>query len=242
MSRNSPPPAADASTVRPPRADATPIRLPRRQILTDDVYEAIKAQIMDHAIAPGVRMSIDSLARDLEVSQTPIREALARLEADGLVTKAPLRGYSATPLLTRAEMDDLYVLRALIEPWTAARAAAQVTDEARARLEAELGTCPQAPAGTDYHAYRLITAHDARFHDLIAELAGNAQVRAALERTHAHLHLFRLSYAANQGSEALREHHDIAGAIAAGSPDRAERAMRAHLEAARERLRRDISA
>jgi DNA-binding GntR family transcriptional regulator len=96
------------------------ICVPQRQILSNDVYEVIKAQIMDHAIAPGARMSIESLARDLQVSQTPIREALARLESDGLVTKAPLRGYSATPLLTPDEMDDLYVLRSLIEPWSAA--------------------------------------------------------------------------------------------------------------------------
>jgi DNA-binding GntR family transcriptional regulator len=222
-------------------APARAIRLPQRQILTDDVYEAIKAQIMDHEIAPGARMSIESLARDLQVSQTPIREALARLESDGLVIKAPLRGYSATPLLTRAEMDDLYVLRLLVEPWTAARAAAGITDDGRARLDAELGTCPEAPAGSDYNAYRLITAHDARFHDLIAALTGNEQVRGALARTHAHLHLFRLAYAANQGSEALREHREIAGAIAAGAPAAAEQAMRAHLETARERLRRAVS-
>jgi DNA-binding GntR family transcriptional regulator len=236
----SPAPQARADTA--PASGAQAIRLPQRQILTDDVYEAIKAQIMDHAIAPGERMSIESLARELQVSQTPIREALARLESDGLVTKAPLRGYSATPLLTADEMDDLYVLRSLVEPWTAARAAERITDEGRARLEAEIRSCPEAPAGSDYHAYRLITAHDARFHDLIAELAGNGQVRAALGRTHAHLHLFRLAYAANQGSEALREHREIARAIGAGSPGEAEQAMRRHLEIARERLRRDISA
>ncbi|MDQ1690891.1 MAG: hypothetical protein QOD87_999, partial [Pseudonocardiales bacterium] len=58
--------------------------LPARPSLSDDVYEAIKALIMNHAIAPGSRLSIDQLARDLAVSPTPIREALARLESDGL--------------------------------------------------------------------------------------------------------------------------------------------------------------
>jgi DNA-binding GntR family transcriptional regulator len=212
------------------------VRVPQRQLLADDVYETVKALLMDHSIPPGGRLSIDGLARELQVSQTPIRETLARLESEGLVTKAPLRGYSATDLLTRAEMQDLYELRMLLEPWTAARAAERADGRDVERLEAELGTCPVAPAGTGYSDYRLISAHDARFHDLVAEIAGNAHVRDAFTRTHAHLHLFRLSYGQRFGSEALREHREIVSAIAAGSAEQAERAMRAHLEASRERL------
>src|SRR5689334_22138989 len=113
----------------PPRdnASAGPRPLAPRQALADDMYEAIKALVMDHVIAPGARVNIDWLARELGVSQTPIREALARLESDGLVTKAPLRGYSATALLTRAEVDELFQFRLLIEPWAAARAAELAT-------------------------------------------------------------------------------------------------------------------
>ena len=105
------------SALPPPRTGVP--RLPARQVLADDVYEAVKTLVMDHVIAPGARLSIDGLTRRLGVSQTPIREALARLESDGLVTKAPLRGYSATPLLTRSEVDDLFQFRLLVEPWAA---------------------------------------------------------------------------------------------------------------------------
>ena len=77
-------------------------RLPRRNVLADDVYELVKAMVMDHVIRPGARVSIDGLARELAVSPTPVREALARLESDGLVLKEPLKGYRATPLLTLA--------------------------------------------------------------------------------------------------------------------------------------------
>ena len=68
--------------------------------LADETYDAIKAKILDHGIAPGEHVGIDELARELAVSQTPIREALARLESDGLVIKIPLRGYEATDLLS----------------------------------------------------------------------------------------------------------------------------------------------
>jgi DNA-binding GntR family transcriptional regulator len=218
------------------REAAPPARLPERHLLADDVYETVKAMLMDHAIAPGARLSIDALARQLQVSQTPIRETLARLESEGLVTKEPMRGYSATSLLDRESLEDLYVLRLLLEPWAAARAARLVDDEGVDRLRAELETCPVAPAGTDYQAYRLISAHDARLHSLIAELSGSAQVRSAFERMHAHLHLFRLSYGQNFGSDALDEHHEIVDAIADRSSRDAGRTMRKHLVTARDRL------
>ena len=235
-------PISEAVPDRPPGGPAAapavpaPPRLPERHLLADDVYETLKAMLMDHAIAPRARLSIDALARQLQVSQTPIRETLARLESEGLVVKEPMRGYSATSLLNRESLEDLYDLRLLLEPWAAAHAAKRATDEGLDRLQAELASCPVAPAGTDYHAYRLITAHDARFHDLVAELSGSPQVRAAFERTHAHLHLFRLSYWQNLGSQALEEHHAIVEAIAQRSPREAQRAMRAHLITARDRL------
>src|SRR5262245_57795215 len=112
------------TSVRPP-ADS-PARPAPRQILTDNVYEAIKALVMDHAIAPGARVNIDALARQLQVSQTPLREALARLESDGLVTKEPLRGYSAAPLMSWKQLDDLYGFRLLVEPWAAGSAATNI--------------------------------------------------------------------------------------------------------------------
>ena len=219
----------------PPHAGGT--RLPPRQVLANDVYEAVKALVMDHVIAPGARVSIDGLARQLGVSQTPIREALARLESDGLVTKEPLRGYSATPLLTRSEVDDLFQFRLLVEPWAAARAAESATREDHVRIAAEIASCPEAPPSDAYEAYKALAAHDSRFHMLLTDLAGNRQLRVALERTHCHLHIFRLYSAGGGGMQTLAEHQQIAAAVTRGSALAAEQAMREHLERARDRLR-----
>ena len=54
----------------------------RRQVLSDGVYVKLKAQLMEHMVEPGARLSIDALARRFQVSQTPVREALARLESE----------------------------------------------------------------------------------------------------------------------------------------------------------------
>ncbi|RCW45812.1 GntR family transcriptional regulator [Halopolyspora algeriensis] len=211
--------------------------LPRRQALADEVHEAIKALLMDHRIAPGDRVSIDGMARELGVSPTPVREALARLESAELVVKAPLRGYRAAPLLTEQQLEDLYRFRLLIEPWAAARAAEGISAAGAIRLRAEMDSC-DAPTESGYRSYKELTAHDTRFHLLTAELAGSEQVRLALERTHCHLHIFRLYFDRAVGSKTLEEHRAITEAIASADASAAEQAMRHHLEAAfQQRLR-----
>jgi DNA-binding GntR family transcriptional regulator len=204
-------------------------RLLRRQMLADDVYEAIKTMLMDHVVRPGARISIDGLAREFQVSSTPVREALARLESEGLADKEPLKGYRATPLLTLEEFDDLYRFRLLLEPWAARRAAELIDDEGRERLTGELSTAVE-PTSVDYAGYKSLTAHDNRFHSLIAGLSGSEQVRLAFQRTHCHLHIFRLHYDRDTGPEVLVEHRQIVEAIASGDPVAAEAAMTQHIE------------
>ena len=209
---------------------------PRRPVLVDDVHEAVKAMIMDHALAPGARVSIDGLARELGVSPTPVREALARLESAQLVVKEPLRGYRTTPLLTLEQLDDLYQFRLLVEPWAAARAAERAGGDERERLAAEFASA-DAPDAATYASYRAFTAHDARFHLLVAELAGSDQARQAIQRTHWHLHIYRLHYDRGIGPKALAEHRRVTDAVLAGNPTRAAAAMREHLERSYGRLR-----
>ncbi|HKN51608.1 MAG TPA: GntR family transcriptional regulator [Amycolatopsis sp.] len=212
------------------------VTLPSRQVLADGVYEQIRALIMNDGIAPGARVNIDEIARELGVSGTPVREALARLESEELVSRLPLRGYRVTELLTPREVDDMYGLRLLLEPPSAARAAAAMNDEHMAALQAELATCPAAPANDAYSDYKALTAHDARLHELILHIAGNLAVEQAFARTHCHLHFFRLNYNQPFGEQTITEHAAIVDGLVAGDPKAARDAMAAHLEIARDRL------
>jgi DNA-binding GntR family transcriptional regulator len=219
----------------PPPAVPSPLV---RRVLADDVFDALTALVMDHVVEPGARMSIDGLALRLGVSPTPVREALARLEALGLARKEPLRGYRTTPLLTRPELEDLFEFRLVLEPWAAGRAAravraGQADPETLLRMVGEMTEAP--PAG--YERYRALAEHDQRFHDAVLVLADNEHARHAFARTHCHLHIFRLYYVQRVGSSALAEHAALAEAVAAGDVRAAERAMRAHLVASRDRLR-----
>jgi DNA-binding GntR family transcriptional regulator len=227
-----------------PRSDGTPgsggaggasVRIPRRQILTEDTYNAIMSLLMSHQIEPGERINIDALSRMLGVSVTPVRETLARLESEALVTKQALIGYTATPLLTPDQLADMYEVRLALEPLAARQAALRASDHQLAELvNAATGTQDQA-TGLDEH--RLVAMDDERFHRAISQAAGNDFLRDAQERLHSHLHLYRLYRSASVVQEAtLQEHEAIVDAICRRDPDAAADAMRAHLAASRARL------
>ncbi|MGY6498224.1 MAG: GntR family transcriptional regulator [Microcella sp.] len=229
-------------------------------MLSDETYNAIRQMLLEHTIAPGERVNIDRLALALGVSQTPVREALARLESEDLVSKIPLRGYAATQLLTVPEVADLFQFRLLIEPWASERAAQLRTpsDTAALTLELERGaTASDLPVDA---AYAAMSEHDARFHELIARMSNSTFVSEAYSRTHCHLHLFRLYqagrtqleasrtdseamgelfsayYEPTTGFLAFREHQAIAQAIIDGEHRAARDLMRDHIDSSRARF------
>ncbi len=216
----------------------TPVMPPRRQILTEEVYATIKRQLMDHEIEPGSRLNIDALARSLEVSPTPVREALARLESDGLVTKRPLYGYTAAPVLDARGFAELYEVRLLLEPPAARAAAERARPEDLERLGSLLsGMRLPAAAPETFDGYRELFSRDASFHAVIWEMSGNRLLHETLDRLHAHMHLYRLYFRNGFVDDMVVEHERILAALRARDPDAAERAMIDHLNRSRERLR-----
>src|SRR5690349_11044304 len=144
-----------------PMSQDARIRPLKRSTLGEDVYAALQALIMEHTLAPGDRLNIDALARQLEVSPTPVREGLARLESDGLVRKKPLAGYTVSPLLTRDEFTEMFEMRLLLEPAAARWAAERADADLRARITAEAETTvlpAPRPNGGDHAEF---TAMDA---------------------------------------------------------------------------------
>lgn len=212
-------------------------RMPPRLVLADEVYSRLRTLIMESSILPDTRINIEDVARQLDVSPTPVRESLARLESDGLVDKLPLKGYRTTELLDRDAIRELYELRLLLEPNAAAQASAGMTSARADRLRAEVqsgSSQVQAHAGNDT-SYQELSHHDVRLHDLVLELAGNETIRRAYARTHCHLHIFRLSYSGTFGTHTIDEHAAVVDAITSGDAAAAESAMSRHIVASRDR-------
>lgn len=214
-------------------------RPPVRARLADEVHEELLGRLLSHELEPGQRLTVDALSRELGVSQTPIREALNRLEAGGVVVRTHLAGYRVGPPLDRAQFEDLVEVRLLLEP-RAARRAAERMDAGEAdrlrRMAREMDAPPPAatPAADDPAAagrsYAAFARHDAAFHDAVAAGSGNATLREAIARLHVHVRLFRLRAAVSIRTEALPEHEAVVTAIAGHDGRAAEQAMRRHIE------------
>jgi DNA-binding GntR family transcriptional regulator len=170
---------------------------------------------------------VDSLARELGVSQTPIREALSMLEANGLVSKRHFAGYATSPRMDRAQLDDLFEFRLLIEPHAARKAAEAMTDPDMAALA----------SGEQASSHDGFADMDTEFHRLIAQGAGNHLIADSLARLHIHVHIFRSCFRSEIAEEAVHEHDAIIAAIRARDGGAAEAAMRRHIERSYGRLR-----
>ena len=211
----------------PPAAEPADRSIARPSGLAEEVYRRIRADIMSLRIPPDTRVSVDSLARELGVSQTPIREALSMLEANGLVSKRHFAGYQTSPRMDRAQLDELFEFRLLIEPHAAARAAAAMRDTEKAALASGEGAA----------SHDAFADLDTEFHKRIAEGAGNHLIADSLARLHIHIHIFRSCFRSEIAEEAVHEHDAIIAAIRERDGAAAEVAMRRHIERSYGRLR-----
>ncbi|MDT5014914.1 MAG: hypothetical protein QOD39_1074, partial [Mycobacterium sp.] len=189
------------------------------RMVTVDVYGHLATAILRNEIPPASRVNINAVAVSLGVSATPVREALARLESDGLVTQLHLKGYRTTDLLTQREIRDLWQFRMLIEPYGAGHAATAASTKQIAALQHEINTFTSAPTGSDFDSYQEFSDHDARLHALILEASGNDVITRAFQRTNCHLHAFRLAYDSSAGRATVEEHVAIVDHISAGDTD-----------------------
>ena len=208
----------------------------RPNSLAGDVYDAIFAQLMSLQIAPGARITVDNLVRELNVSHTPIREALGRLEGEGLVLRAHLVGYRAAPQITRDRFDELYELRMLLEPEAAAKAATRIDEAGLATLQQLAGVMAADHGQNEQLRYSDFARQDAEFHDHILEIAGNGLIRDALRMQHTHFHIFRLMFHRRVTVEALDEHEALLEAFRRKNPQMAREAMAVHIQNSRTRL------
>jgi DNA-binding GntR family transcriptional regulator len=221
-----------------PVARATNAEPLQRRVLAEHAYERLKELILDRRIAPDSWMAIDVLARDLGVSPTPVREALSRLESDGLVRKMENGRYRTEPLLTRQSFEQLYAVRLQLEPFAAGLAAEQIGDAELAELRRVEQSMHAAPTGSVYSQFSQFTIGNADFHELIARAARNPFLYDAIDRLHSHhrlAHLY-LHHGIVDAAPALAEHVGIVDALAARDPRRATELMRSHIERSRREL------
>ena len=169
-----------------------------------------------------------------------MREALARVEADGLIIKQPGRSYTVAPLMGIEQVRELIELRMLVEPTLAARVAQEATTPEINELR-KAARAGGAGSEMTAAANRLDMLYDATFHAMLADLAGNQIIADMLARLRSHQHTFRLYYHARLHVVTKNEHLAVVQAVARHDPEGAEEAMRTHLGSALRRLEQFVS-
>ena len=204
---------------------------PDRQLVTDWVYEEIRGAIVDLRLEPGAPLREAAIATQLGVSKTPVREALGRLEQEGLVEATSFKGAVVTDYSER-DLQEIYELRELLEG-VAVRAAATEADDAT--LAALHEVIVRSRAARDAEDLVLLAELLGRFDQIIFEQVENARIRNLIETLRAHLtRIGKLTEEIPGRVEAsVEEHAAIVEAIARGDADEAERAMRVHIASVR---------
>jgi DNA-binding GntR family transcriptional regulator len=205
--------------------------LSERRTMTDTVYEQLKTAIVELRIPPGEPLREADIAQGLSVSKTPVREALGRLEQDGLVELNSFRSAVVTAY-TAHDLQEIYELREIIEVAAARAAAESMSEKGLADLGRVATECVRLDAAGDQALTELITEFDT----VLFEEVGNRRIRAILANLAAHLTRIGLLTAEIPGrnSASVREHALIYEAIERRDPEAAERFMRQHIRSVRD--------
>ena len=205
--------------------------------MRDDVYDRIRAEILACILKPGSMAQENDLALRYEVSKSPVRDALLRLQEQGLVEVLPRKGYRIKPISV-ADAAEMYEMRAMLERACITRAIEQADDETLKRLD-RFRKSGKTPDLSSWIAY------NRAFHVAVAEAAGNARMaRAARDIIEEFDRLTYMSIArfdASELSALVGEHVELIEAMQQRDKRAALAVARSHFDDARDRLLDSLS-
>lgn len=202
---------------------------------SERAYELLKQRLIGGSYAPGAQLKEEHLARELDISRTPVRVALKRLVRDGLATAQEGRGVRVAEW-TEFDIEETYHLRSLLEGHAAELAAQRGGVALSARLHALNGRMEQAIAA---HDTERVQAVNGEFHRAIMEASGSPRLRgllAGLIDMPLVVRSFSISTPQDM-AQSLQHHRDLAAAVEAGDADLARQVMQVHLRVASHRFR-----
>lgn len=206
-------------------------RLPNSQA-QQAAHSFIRQKILDGDYAGGSWLKPQDIAKELNVSRMPVREALRGLEMEGLVTMRPNRGAVVTEL-SMSDVDDLFEMRANLEVLAATSALANSTSETM--QEVERLRAAMDSARTDTRAW--VASHNA-FHDYISTMSGRKRLVMEIERARALIQPYIRMYIDVYGTPELPayEHSELVKTFESGNIESVKAAFRSHIMEARDRV------
>ena len=201
---------------------------------SDLAYEELRERICDLRLPPGAVLNENALAAELGLGRMPVREAIARLATDRLITVLPRRGTVVTPV-GLDDVLDMFEAREAIECGVAHIVANRATAADLETLRNLVDAADRARDGTDHEAY---LRDDHAIHAFLVHMVRNSLLQDAADRLLLHNLRFWRSYWASRPAQhaTMITHADLLAALEAHDAEQAEKAMRQHLVASRQLL------
>ena len=212
-----------------------PDKAPRRPIirLAESVYERLRADIFAFRLLPGDRFAENDVAERLQVSRTPVREALMRLQSEGLVRGYFRNGWEVIPIDFK-RFAALYDLREMIELHAIRRVARAIVAQSAtcASLLGEIAAIWRVPAALRERDGLVVAALDEGFHLAMVAAAGNSETDAVYRQVAEHIRIMRrLEFAYGDCiDDTYDEHIAVLAALDAGEIDNAEALLMRHIK------------
>ncbi len=203
----------------------------------DFVYDELKRQIISLELKPGERVYEPAMASALQVSRTPLREAIRRLVSESLLEQQPTGGV-VVPALDEAAISELYEVRAAMESLMARNACLKATP---ADIEALEGILERNAAMVGFADEAM--KQGMSLHGRLAEIAGNSWARRFHDQISNQMERYRhfTNSTQERRDQALAQHRTLVAAVAAGNPDQAARTAFEHVMGARDAAVRAMS-
>jgi DNA-binding GntR family transcriptional regulator len=206
--------------------------------LTEQTYRILREQILKQDLQPGDKVSVDTVARGLGVSRTPVVNALKLLENDGLVEIHPRRGTFVTELTAR-EVADLFEIRQMIELYAAEQLfKSERIDEVLQQAQSLLERMRNDISEGDYADYDAFMSEDRDLHTAIVRAMNNRRLLDIYSDLNIHMQVTRAHYldTVENALEAQKDHEAMVEAIANRNLNALKSALAAHLETVRTRI------
>ncbi len=196
--------------------------------LRDVVFNTLRKAILTGQLKPGERLMEVHLANKLGVSRTPIREAIRKLELEGLVIMIPRRGAEVAQITEKSLKDVLEVRRAL-DALSVELACERITEE---EIEALGKACEEFASATKGTDTSVIAKADVKVHDIIVQATGNQRLLQLVNNLAEQMYRYRFVYLkdASQHEKLIAEHKEIYDSIAERNKERAAAAAKLHID------------
>jgi DNA-binding GntR family transcriptional regulator len=192
------------------------------------VYEKIRQAIMDGILKPGDKLDTDQIAKTLKVSRMPVREAIKRLQLEGLVEVKPHKEVTVA-IVTIDQMKDVLSVRSALEGLAAREASLRINDDEPNKLWSLYKEMEKMVETGETEG---LLIKNREFHRFIHEISGNKVLQSIAENLFDSIERFRLQFMSmpRRPRQDLKEHLDLIEAIGSHDPEKAERLMRKHIE------------